>query len=307
MTSTINGLESAQEIRRATKRLLDKSGAYGVLPTPIDDLVESAGLSESNYDLFDESLLGQLSSALRRNIKKLSSKVMAAIDRREKTIYLNRMEGTAGAKAFRTLHEVLHDILPWQRELGYADDHLTLSPATNRLFEKEANYGAAELLFQNDYFQHVAADYQISIASVIDVSRKFGSSIHAALRRYVETHRAELLGIVLDPQATVDPKGGFSRKEIVSSSNWAAKFGGGRRFPQHLRVEAYSFLDYALQAQAQPNQVIGATQPFVDLRGDPVDVRVEVLFTTYSILILMWRPAAHRPLRARRILVAPAA
>ena len=48
----------------------------------------------------------------------------------EREIHLDPSIDHPGQIAFKTLHEVTHDILPWQRELGYADDDATLSPAT---------------------------------------------------------------------------------------------------------------------------------------------------------------------------------
>lgn len=58
-----------------------------------------------------------------------------------------------------------------QQDLLYADDHETLSRATRRLFEHEANYGAAELLFQREIYARYA---------VWHLADRFRSSLRAA-------------------------------------------------------------------------------------------------------------------------------
>ena len=64
------------------------------------------------------------------------------------------------------------------------------------LFEHEANNFASEALFQLDKYEKMAADYTISIKTPIDLSKKFGSSVYASTRRYVQTHFSPLaLGI----------------------------------------------------------------------------------------------------------------
>lgn len=78
------------------------------------------------------------------------------------------------------LHEVTHDILPWQWKLGYAEDAATFPPSMRKTFEWQANQGAAELLFQGDLFTDIAGQYAINMAAVLELASSFGASTHAA-------------------------------------------------------------------------------------------------------------------------------
>jgi len=57
------------------------------------------------------------------------------LDRRERAVYVHPEIQLAGRVNFQTLHEVAHDILPWQSALAYADDDLRLSWSTRIKFE----------------------------------------------------------------------------------------------------------------------------------------------------------------------------
>lgn len=72
-------------------------------------------------------------------------------------------------------------------------------------FERQANFGAAELLFQNTPFDEMAADYEIGIAAIVDLANTLGASYHAASRRYVEGHRVAVAGLVLETSPCCQP------------------------------------------------------------------------------------------------------
>ena len=91
---------------------------------------------------------------------------MGIIDRRARVIHVSPAIDHEGKRRFVKMHETAHHILPHQQDLLYAEDHETLSPATNRLFEREANQGAAELLFQRGGFARDAADLKVSVAAI---------------------------------------------------------------------------------------------------------------------------------------------
>lgn len=89
------------DIRTLTRRLLKKADALDVFPAPVEQIIEAAGLTEASEDLFHESLLDKVPALLRRKIKRLKYRVLAAIDRREKHIYIDTSKANAGALAFR--------------------------------------------------------------------------------------------------------------------------------------------------------------------------------------------------------------
>ena len=290
------------DIRALTRRLLRKADALDVFPTPVEQIIEAAGLTEASEDLFHESLLEKVPALLRRKIKRLKHRVLAAIDRREKHIYIDTSKANAGALAFRRLHEVSHDILPWQRDVMFADDKHTLSLGARRQFEREANFGAGELLFQNENFELTAADYDVAIASVIELADVFGASIHAALRRYAASHALPLAAIVLEAQPTVDVGGTFQRNEIIQSHSWQKQFSFLERVPTNMRISRYPFLKEALSAQMCPNTLISGMRRRINRNGSTIDVRVEALYTRYKILVLLSVPVKRRFTRAKRII-----
>src|SRR5207237_9818982 len=114
---------------------------------------------------------------IRKALAFVSVKVRALLDRKTREIHLQPLVEHSGQRAFKKLHEVGHDILPWQHELVYLDSDAELSWSTKQLFEREANQTAAELLFQRQLFARVGADYSIGIATVIELAQKFGTSI----------------------------------------------------------------------------------------------------------------------------------
>src|SRR5262249_51981634 len=158
---------------------LRTAGIDGALPTPVEQLVAAAGLRRGSADVFAEDLLARAPRELRHAVRGLVGRVRAMLDRREKEVHVSPVITHVGRRNFLTLHEIAHEILPWQSGLVYADDDLRLSWSTRLRFEREANQTAAELLFQRALFTSIAAEYQIGMGAVIEVSEMFGASIHA--------------------------------------------------------------------------------------------------------------------------------
>src|SRR5437870_5142812 len=131
-----------RDIRKETERLLADADARGKLPTPVDDLVAAAGLIRPKRSMLANLVLEEAPEHLRRPMRRLKFKVRALLDRKEREIHLDPSIEHPGQIVYKTLHEVTHDILSWQRELGYADDDVSLAPTTRRLFEWQANVGA---------------------------------------------------------------------------------------------------------------------------------------------------------------------
>lgn len=155
--------------------------------------------------------------------------------------------------------------------LLYADDHETLSPSTNRLFEQEANQGAAELLFQRTRFTQDATDTEISIAAIWDLTHRYDSSFHAAIRRYAETHPGAVAAIVLDRTPSSTDPHIWARQEIMTTPAWTARF-GPTRWPRMMNAHRYPFL----AALTIPNlEHVRLT----DNSGAPATVRVDTYQT----------------------------
>jgi IrrE N-terminal-like domain len=291
----------ADAIRKATERLLRKAEAIGRLPTPVQDIIAAADLVEPEHSMLSDFVLDQAPEHLRRAIRKLRFKVRAVLDRRAREVHVDPSIQHRGRLAFKKLHEVTHDILPWQRALGYADDDATLSWATKQLFERQANQGAAELLFQRDMFSDMARQYVTGMASIIELADLFGVSVHATFRRFVETHLPAVAGVVMELSPCTAHPIAYRRKEVVCSERWAQRLGSSRSWPLILRSPPYSFIDLAPRARSTRSVVPGDLL-LPDVNNEPVRLNVEVYCNSYMLFVLMWQPRNER-LRHRRIIV----
>lgn len=301
----LRDLQSAEDILEATGLLLGRADVRRRLPTPVDDIVAAAKLTEPEESILSDSALSRAPAYLREAVARLRYKVKAVLDRKTREVHLSPEVENDGRRRFKRLHEVTHDILPWQRELAYADDESTLAWTTDRLFEQEANQGAAELLFQQAFFGQIAADYEIGIAAVVEVAGLFGGSIHAAFRRYVETHAAPLAGLMLAPRPVGRDPVVYRRHEAIHSRAWSERFEEPRSWPFRLQIPPYNFLALADRAlytdDGDPLDL-----PWQDLNGSPTEIRAEAFCNQYRTFVLLWKPRREFFKRRRILVAAPA-
>ena len=299
----LEDLPSHQDITRLTDRLLREAGAYGRLPTPVGDILSAAELVDAPQTFLSASSIADAPAHLRRILSRISGKVHAVLDRRTREVHVNPATDLAGQHTFKRLHETSHDLFTWQHvddgHDGFADDLWTLSPKTQILFEREANQGAAELLFQRDRFAMTASDYGVSGGAVIELAERFGSSIHAAFRRYVETHRGAVAGVVLASGPCEREPLGFARKEAICSDAWRIRFEDPAAWPRVLRADPFGFVD---QARA----CVGLGQPagewrYLDRNNEVTTLKVEAMSNTYRTFVLLWLPQRERFKRRRVI------
>ena len=290
----LEDLDSAQDIEQRTHALLKAADAYGRYPTPVDDIVAARGLLQCEEFTLDEGVLAAMPKHVRDLVRRGFRGLRGALDRRERTVHLSELVTHEGRKNFVKLHEVTHDLLPWQQQLVHTDNDETLSPSTNRLFEQEANQGAAELLFQRHGFTHDARSLDVGIASVAHLAQRYGSSLQAAFRRYAETHQDAVQVLCLGPAPHSD--GSYDRRETPCSPKWTERF-GDIRYPRRLHPTDYPFLaaiDHGLDEV-----------PVLDQSGARVTVRVETMNTGYAEIMMLWVKTEHRrflrPIRTRLI------
>ena len=205
-------------------RSLKQSRSLDIFPTPIEKIIQYAELSVDetiNLSTINNGLLSQLSEGL----SSAFDKIRGILDRESKTIYLD-LNQNANRKSFVKLHEVGHDVLPWQKNvLKYLDDDNTLDEFTQEEFEGEANYFASTTLFQNERFIKELKNLPLSIESSIHLAKLFGSSIHASLRRYVERNHKRCSLLVLENfnQNEFQPK--CNVRNYFQSESFTTEFG----------------------------------------------------------------------------------
>jgi len=303
----LENLDSHQDITRLTDRLLRSADAYGRFPTPVDDILAAADLEEAPETFLSESSIATMPAHLRGVLRRVSGKVHAALDRRTRVVHINPATDLAGKKAFKRLHETAHDLFPWQHigegRIGFADNEMTLSRKTTILFEREANQGAAELLFQRDRFAEMAADYAIGCAAIIELAELLGASRHASFRRYVETHSQPVAGVILGARPFEREPLAFQRNEAICSQAWLDQFEDPATWPPILRAQPFSFVE---QARA----CTGFGPPdgnwaYLDLNNESVNLKVEAMSNSYKTFVLAWQPRREILKRRRTIVTTP--
>ena len=289
-------LESADEINKISDRLLRSADAYGRFPTPVDDILAAAKLVQTPEYVFDDSLIAKAPAWIRQTLRSAKHKIQGLVDRRERVVHIAPAIENEGKRRFVTLHETIHAATPHQQDLLYADNDETLSRTTNQLFEREANYGAAEVLFQRSYFTRDAKNLEISTDSVWLLAHQYGSSFHAALWRYAETHGHAVAAIVLGRTPVASNPSRWQRQMAVASPSWIDQF-GTVAWPRSMSSLTYPFLaalDHVEVDEVRINNV----------RGERVDIQVSACQTPYNSFVLLSVPKRARIRRPVRVRVA---
>jgi len=190
------------QIDRIVFTALKDSKSLGVFPTPIDRLIKYANLRENNKVDLNQFSRNSNSKSIVAGTD--LPNIRGVLDRERKLIYIDsRLPDIK--KRFVRLHEVGHELCPWQGNfLKYLDDDDTLNPDISSGFEAEANYFASASLFQQDYFTEHMGTLPLKLKSAVALAKMFGASIHASLRRMVETNdkRCALLILTVDREST---------------------------------------------------------------------------------------------------------
>lgn len=284
---------SPEAIRVYTERLLHRADAAGRWPTPVGDILEASKLEQVEESPFADSMLARAPAHLRLAVRALrNGRIRGILDRRERTVYLDPAIDHDGRRNFVALHEVTHDLLPWQQELAYADNDLSLSERVRRVFEREANQGAAELFFQGARFAKIAANYEIGVGAVGALSEQTGASLRATMRQFAESHRYPVCALALHPSPCQAAPLGFRRFEVSESPDWTRRFGGS--WPQLLTTDGFPFLLCA-RDQARRDYV------WPDRNNGAVALHAEVIPTPYSTLLLVWVARRERLRRKTRL------
>lgn len=280
-------LDNLNEIGDVALALLRKADVDERLPTPVDDIINAAGLLEADDYALSERRISQAPKELRRLLRSAGRKIRGALDRRERVLHVNPSIEVPAQRQFIRCHEAMHDALPWQRDLlVFGDTTKTLAPNVEFRFEREANQGGAELLFQVDLLARVARDYPTDITTPVVLADMFGASIHATFRRWIEDHPKPVSGLVLDPQPVLTAPLTFRRFEVVMSEEWRRRFGGDT-FPSRINASSHPFI--APLGPPWPGRV-DTSWRLQDAAGDPTSVRVQSFSNTYRTFMLLWLP-----------------
>lgn len=280
--------EEIDNVKKHAQLLLNKADAIGQFPTPVDHLVKTAKLvvnqnlslgNNQNILLKFNDKLGKMARQPIHGLKKLFGLLHVPSGE----IWIDHSQHENKIK-FIKLHETGHGFLPHQK-LMYEfmeDGKSELDPETNDLFEREANNFSAEVLFQLDAFEKMAANYENSIKTPIDLSKHFGASIYASMRRYVQSHFAPMaLGVYNLPKEKEGVTEFRLRRAPMYSPSFIKKFGQAP-FPDP--CNGGDFLgEILVSAKLETHH---ATK-LPDFNGDFHETALHVFSNSYEIFIML--------------------
>lgn len=280
-------LEDIDLIRGYALGLLDDSGLTGALPTPIDELLDAAGLAIAKESHLDHEFLRSLPEDVGKPILRMveDQELLAMLRMDTDEVHLSpAIENNPKRRIFTVGHEIGHNKIPSHRLLGYGETASTLSARVRRRMEQEANQFAAELIFQGDLLREVASGLPTNLDTVTQLSQTFGPSIRATLRRYVETHPASVAGLVLKPSPVPSDEGNvYERLEVAVSAKWDAEHGSSRQWPKKLSAKfSNQIMLLSIGFATDDSQTVTFTQG-----NKSFEAHLEVLDTTYNILVLI--------------------
>lgn len=214
-------------VRKEAERALREAGAFGVLPTPVLQIMAVAKVDEVAEDVLNPGFIAKMRAAAGDALKRAISKVRGLFHASAGLVFLDQTL-MAVKKQFVRLHEAAHGFLPWQRPM-YAvveDCDHALDAATAELFDREANVFASEVLFQLDTFHDMAEGEAFSIFTPVRLAKSFGASLYASIRQYVSKNHRICAVIVLNMPELVEGDGfRATLRRPIQSDAFPATFG----------------------------------------------------------------------------------
>lgn len=230
MRRATNDAPSAEKlslIRQHAFSAIKKADALGRFPTQVSDIMAASKVLVVAKPDIDEGFLKKMRASAGRALKSALSKVLGVFDAKARTAYVDQTVLTV-RQAFLKLHEAGHAVLPWQKDayLLVEDCEKTISPEISEQFDSEANSFASEVLFQLDAFTEEARDMEFGIRAPLSLSKKYGASVYASIRRYVSTNYRTCAVLVLNPP-TLKEVEGFSVdvRRVIASPSFEQIFG----------------------------------------------------------------------------------
>jgi Zn-dependent peptidase ImmA (M78 family) len=288
--------QSIKDIDKIVYDVLKNSKSLGVFPTPIDKIVSYSELicrSDIDITKIESSYLSKASDALFRAM----SKVRGLLNRNTKEIYLD-LSQLGSRQSFVKLHEVGHEIIPWQKKIHeFLDDDDTLDCETKEQFEAEANYFASGALFQLDRFIDEMKKLQLGLPSAMQLAKLFGSSTHAALRRYVECSRERCALIVLEKEPVSSTVIKYPIRNYFQSEKFTREF-GEIKWPNELGYTWAFIQDYYFRRRHKTDGKFIYSQP----TGD-IEFEYHFFNNTYNAFVFIFPKGEIKTRRRSKVII----
>ena len=182
-----------------------------------------------------------------RDVPLVQGKLDAMLDLQERSIWLRKGLHAHKAKLGK-VHEVGHDVLPWQSAVLHYCSILDLPIAIQREWELEATAFALECLFLGGRFTAESQDMPFTLRTPLALADRYAVSYESAIRHYVEhtPHTCCLLvseavrsdGVFWMPHADTE----YEIRYYVNSSSFSGSVRPRQRFNCAALSRAYGSL-----------------------------------------------------------------
>lgn len=285
--------EQRRAVEARAKLLLDRAAAWGVFPTPIDDIVAAANLRVAPKSIFDlhgmAAYLKDKAIETGQQLKSAISKIFGLYDSNESIIHIDE-DVVETKQNFLKLHETGHHELPTHRKLFkfFQDCEQTLAPEIADQFEREANNFARYAMFQGNGYADQARDYAMTIKTPMSLAKNFGASQYASAREFARTnHRACVVYVLEKPEYAIGDGFRAQVRRIETSEAFRIQFG----IPSCTAVTPSHHLGKIIplgkRRMTAPTSVM-----LTDRNGIRHDCLAEAFNTTFNILILLYPKSA---------------
>ncbi len=220
--------DNADRLRGIAEAALRRVDAYGVLPTPLNRLLEAQRLGlVADLEEDRESFLSKMSAKVQGVARSMLQKLRGVLDVRERKVWVQETPGKPRRSRFPTAHEIAHDLCPWHRiDQAFLDTDETLSRRVRATLEREANYLGAQLLFQGSRFGERVRDAKESLASALALAEAHETTFHSTLWAWVEEQDRPVAVAVYRKNAVLDRDGRptYRQREVYASKRFAKSF-----------------------------------------------------------------------------------
>ncbi len=188
--------DTLDAIRDVAETLLLKARAPRIFPTPVDAVIAAAAVEEivCTEEARARFVAGSTDTWY-LHFDSAWKKLRGSADVRDSRIFVMPDVDTVDRKMVR-LHELGHVALPWHRvRQRHEDDAMSLSPACQAIFDREADAFAAEIVFQASHFEALAGSMRPGFDAVFRLARLYGAS-PADTARYLACDWREPLALL---------------------------------------------------------------------------------------------------------------
>lgn len=278
--------ESAEEISKYAKKTLRVAEAVGKLPTPIDDLLEAHRVGNLKIDEeVKESFSARLAGSTKKAFETMWQKIRGIADTRKRVTYVDK--NTSQPRILFTKgHELGHQVLPWHKlDPGYFDDDKVLMGNAEEIFDAEANFFSAEVIFQGDNFTHMVRDYAVGFDTIFHLAQSHGASRHATAWRYIE-EQDEAVALLAYWPSRFNPEILHLGKSVVSPK-FLRKF-SSVDIPQEL-TQGQPWM-----AAAYDSNLVQSDMISLDCDAGTVRFEWEAWWNSYTLLVILrQKPKLH--------------